>query len=171
VNGYLAETVEELNLAAVGFRFSTSSFPGLARIPSVVGPFNYFDLRATLSQTMWILRRGGITAPPRRIFEPASSLRGMRDLVVLAVGGAYLQVIAGAARVQSARAQLDTANVLYQQTSQQRGVGLVAQIDVNRSRVQMLSQQQRLVSLVNDLASRRSTWPALPACRPPIGTT
>jgi outer membrane protein TolC len=73
----------------------------------------------------------------------------------LAVGGAYLQVIAAQARVESARAQLETANALYQQTSQQRGVGLVAQIDVNRSQVQALTQRQRLVSLENDLAKQK----------------
>jgi outer membrane protein TolC len=78
-----------------------------------------------------------------------------RDLVVLGVGGAYLQVAAAAARVQSARAQLKTANVLYQQTSQQHNVGLVAQIDVNRSRVQMLTQRQRVLSLENDLAKQK----------------
>src|SRR5439155_8936903 len=83
------------------------------------------------------------------------SARDAQDLVVFAVSGAYLQVIAAAARAQSARAQLETAKALYQQTSQQRGVGLVAQIDVNRSRVQMLTQQQRLVSLENDLAKQK----------------
>ena len=41
------------------------------------------------------------------------------------LGGAYLQVIAAAARVDAARAQLDTANALYKQTSDQRSVGLV----------------------------------------------
>jgi outer membrane protein TolC len=39
--------------------------------------------------------------------------------------------------------------------TQQRAVGLVAQIDVNRSRVQMLTQQQRLTSLENDLAKQK----------------
>jgi outer membrane protein TolC len=34
-------------------------------------------------------------------------------------------------------------------------VGLVAQIDVNRSQVQVLTQQQRLVSLQNDLAKQK----------------
>ena len=36
--------------------------------------------------------------------------------MVLAVGGAYLQVIAAQARVESARAQMDTAKALYEQT-------------------------------------------------------
>jgi outer membrane protein TolC len=78
-----------------------------------------------------------------------------KDLVVLVVGGAYLQVIAARARVESARAQLATANALYDQTAQQRAVGLVAQIDVNRSQVQALTQQQRLASLQNDFAKQK----------------
>ena len=49
----------------------------------------------------------------------------------------------------------DTANALYRQLSQQRAVGLVAQIDVNRSQVQMLTQRQRLVSVENDLAKQK----------------
>jgi len=78
-----------------------------------------------------------------------------KDLVVLAVGGAYLQVIAARARVESAKAQLDTATALYNQTAQQRSVGLLAQIDVNRSQVQMLTQKQRLASLQNDLSKQK----------------
>src|SRR5437667_1097976 len=78
-----------------------------------------------------------------------------RALTVLAVGGAYLQVIAASARVQAARAQLETANALYKQTAEQRSVGLVAQIDVNRSQVQVLTQQQRLVSLQNDFSKQK----------------
>jgi outer membrane protein TolC len=83
------------------------------------------------------------------------SLEDARDLTVLAVGGAYLQVIAAAARIDAARAQLETASALYKQTSDQRAVGLVAQIDVNRSEVQVLTQQQRLTSLQNDLSKQK----------------
>jgi outer membrane protein TolC len=74
---------------------------------------------------------------------------------VLAVGGAYLDVIAARARVESARAQLETANALFRQTTEQRSVGLLAQIDVNKSQVQALTQQQRLASLQNDLAKQK----------------
>jgi len=155
VNGNLSETVQQLNLQASGLRFNVPQFAGFS-IPRVVGPFNYFDLRATLSQTVvdmtaWNNRRSAA----ENLHASEFSARDARDLVVLAIGGAYLQVIAAAARVQSARAQLDTANALYQQTSQQRAVGLVAQLDVNRSRVQVLTQQQRLESLGNDLAKQK----------------
>src|SRR5215467_10134450 len=155
VNGNLSEVVQQINLAASGLRFNSPAFAGFA-VPTVVGPFNYFDLRATLTQTVvdvtaWNNRRSAA----ENVHASQASARDARDLVVLAVGGAYLQVIAAAARVRSARAQLDTANSLFQQAFQQHGAGLVAQIDVNRSQVQMLTQQQRVASLENDLSRQR----------------
>ena len=151
VNGYLSETVEQVDLAASGLHFKLPPSLGLS-IPSVVGPFNYFDLRATLTQTVADMTAwNNYRSAKENLRANQLSGKDARDLVVLAVGGAYLQVIAAAARVNSARAQLETANALYQQTAQQRSVGLVAQIDVNRSRIQMLTEQQRLASLQNDL--------------------
>lgn len=154
IHGSLSETVQEIDLKAEGLRFS-SPFPGFG-IPTIVGPFNYFDLRAHLTQTVADMtelnnyRSAKETLRANQFFAQDS-----KDLVVLAVGGAYLQVIAAKARVESAKAQLDTANALYQQTAQQRSVGLVAQIDVNKSEVQMLTEKQRLSSLQNDLAKQK----------------
>jgi outer membrane protein TolC len=78
-----------------------------------------------------------------------------RDLVVLAVGGSYLQVIAAQAKLNSARAQLETADALYQQTLEQRRAGVIAQTDVNRSQIQALTERQRLLTLENDLAKQK----------------
>lgn len=154
VSGNLTETVEQLNLQAVGLRFR-SPIPGFS-IPSVAGPFNLFELRANLSQTVADATAWNNYRSAREELRAVQlSAKDARELVVVAVSGAYLQVIATAARVQSARAQLNTASTLLQQTSQRRAVGLAAQIDVNRSRVQMLTQQQRLVSLENDLAKQK----------------
>ena len=153
INGSLSETVEQLNTRALGIQIPPiAGFPA----PGVVGPFNFFDLRATLTQTLVDLTaRNNYRSSKESLRASEFSAQDARDLVVLGVGGAYVQVIAAAARVKSARAQLDTANAIYQQVSQQRGVGLVAQIDVNRSRVEMLTQQQRLVTLQNDLAKQK----------------
>jgi len=154
LNASLSETVQQLNLRASGFRFS-SPLPGFS-IPSVVGPFNFFDLRATLSQTVLDLTTlNNYRAARENLRASELSAEDAGDLIVLAVGGAYLQVISAKAKVESARAQLDTANTLLKQTSDQRAVGLVAQVDVNRSQVQALTQQQRLFSLENDLAKQK----------------
>jgi outer membrane protein TolC len=165
LNGNVSEVVEQVNLRALGVRFGSPA-PGLS-IPSVVGPFNYFDLRVRLSQTVGDLTAwNNYRAAAENVRANEMTSKDARDLVVLAVGGAYLQVIAAKARVESARAQLTTANALYQQTLQQRGVGLVAQIDVNRSQVQALTQQQRLVSLQNDLAKQKINLARLTGLQP-----
>lgn len=154
VSGSLSETVQQTDLRAAGFRIS-SPIPAFG-IPSVVGPFNYFDLRARLTQTVADLTAWNNYRSSRETLRADEFFaQDSKDLVVLAVGGAYLQVIAARARVESAKAQLETANALYQQTAQQRSVGLLAQIDVNKSQVQMLTEKQRLASLQNDLAKQK----------------
>ncbi len=154
VSSSLSETVQQTDLRAAGLRIS-SPIGGFG-IPSVVGPFNYFDLRARLTQTVADLTALNNYRSARETFHADEFFaQDSKDLVVLAVGGAYLEVIAARARVDSAKAQLETANALYEQTAQQRSVGLLAQIDVNKSQVQMLTQKQRLASLQNDLAKQK----------------
>ena len=154
LNGSVSETYETENLKALGFRFNFP-IPGFI-FPTLIGPFNYLDARASLSQNIVDLtalnnyRSAAAVSRSNQL-----SALDAKDLVVLAVGGTYLQVLAAKARVDSARAQVDTANALYQQTLQQRSVGLVAQIDVDHSQVEALTEQQRLLSLENDLAKQK----------------
>lgn len=143
----------KLDLAAQGL----GSIPNLGPLlPSVIGPFHYFDLRATLTQTVADMTALNNYRSSKEIVRANQySALDARDLVVFAVGGAYLQAIAAAARVESVRAQLETATALYSQNSQKRSVGVLAQTDVNRSQVQALTQQERLLSLQNDLAKQK----------------
>jgi outer membrane protein TolC len=57
--------------------------------------------------------------------------------------------------VKSAHAQFDSADALYKQNLQKRNVGLVAQVDVDRSQIEALAQQQRVISLENELAKQK----------------
>lgn len=152
INGDFQETDETVNLAALGLRFTVQGFT----IPTIVGPFNYMDLRARLTQTVAdFTALNNYRASQETLRAAQLSAQDARDLVVLATGGAYLQVIAAKARVQSAQAQLDTANAVYMQTQQQFQFGKAPQIDVNRSQVEVLTQRQRLVSLQNDVAKQK----------------
>jgi len=78
-----------------------------------------------------------------------------RDLIVLAVGGAYLQVTAAKARLAAEQVQVEAANALYQQSVQQVGQGVLAKVDADKNQVQLLTEQQRLVSLQNDFAKQK----------------
>jgi outer membrane protein TolC len=152
VSGDFSETEETVNLAALGVRFNAPGFS----IPAVVGPFNYMDLRARLTQTVAdFTALNNYRAAQETLRATQLSAQDARDLVVLATGGVYLQVIAAKARVQSAQAQLETANAVYQQTQMLLQFGKVPQIDVNRSQVEVLTRRQRLVSLQNDVAKQK----------------
>lgn len=149
LNASLSETVQQTNLRALGLHFDLP-VPGFVP-PTIVGPFNYFDVRASLSQTVFDLTaRNNYLATKEITRANELSVDDAHDLIVLAVGGTYLQVIAARSRIDAARAQLATAEALYKQTSEQRAAGVVSQIDLNRSQIQLLTQQQRLVSLEND---------------------
>jgi len=149
LNSSISETVQQTDLQALGVRFN---FPisGFSP-PTIVGPFNFFDVRATLSQTVVDLTaRNNYLAAKEISRANKLSAADARDLVTLAVGATYLQIISAKARIDAARAQLETADVLYKQTTQQRAAGIVAQTDLNRSQIQLLTQRQRLISLEND---------------------
>jgi outer membrane protein TolC len=75
-------------------------------------------------------------------------------------------VIAAGARVDAARTQLTTATTLYEQDIQRLKFGKIAQIDVNRSRVAMLLDQERLITLQNQLAKQKITLARLTGLPP-----
>ena len=150
----LTAAVRQINLAAQGFEFG-GSFQGF-EIPDVVGPFHFVDFRGRLSQTVFDLTSLNNYRAARETARAAElSADDARDLVVLAVGGTYLQVQAARERVEAARTQVETANALYEQAAQRRAVGLLAQVDVDRSQIQSLTQQQRLAVLQSDLAKQK----------------
>jgi outer membrane protein TolC len=152
LNGTINENVQTTDLQVFGFRFS---FAGFA-IPTVIGPFNYIDLRAHLSQTFLDLTAINNYRASRDVADANRySAQDARELIVLAVGGAYLQTIAARARMASEEAQLNSANAGYDQSKQQNEQGLIAKVDADRSEVQALTHQQRLLSLKNDLAKQK----------------
>jgi outer membrane protein TolC len=154
INGNLGETVEQTDLAALGLRISVP-LPGF-RIPTIAGPFNYFALQATLSQSLANLTQvDNYRSAQATERASRSNLEDARDLVTLAVGGAYLQVLAAQARVDAAQAQLDTANAVFHQSSEQHGEGILGKLNVDQSQVRALTQQQQIITLRNDLAKQK----------------
>ena len=80
----------------------------------MIGPFAYFDLRATVTQSIADLTAwNNLKAARETVTAQQQSMQDARDVIVLAVGGAYLQTIAAKARVVAAKAQVETAAALY----------------------------------------------------------
>jgi outer membrane protein TolC len=144
VNGHIAETRQELNLAAYGF-------PLPAGIPSIVGPFNVFDARVSVTQPIVDLHAlNDLRAQQHNMAAADHSYKSARDLVILVAANAYLQALAASARADAARAQGETAQALYNQTVNLRQSGIVAGIDVLRADVQLSSERQRVTAAQNE---------------------
>jgi outer membrane protein TolC len=79
------------------------------------------------------------------------------DLVVLAVGYTYLQAIADEARVETAEAQVKTAQALYDQATDQINAGTSPDIDGLRTKVELQTRQQQLIQAKNDFAIQKLT--------------
>ncbi len=149
VSGRTSENVQRINLAAFGIPVSANS-------PTLVGPFSVFDARATVRQSLLdfnALNRLRSAAESERAAR--LSLQDARELVVLVVGNEYLLTLADAARYDTAKAQLTTAETILHRTQDMKASGMVAGLDVLRAQVQMQAQQQRVLAAENQLLRQR----------------
>lgn len=151
-SSYVADS--QVDLAEFGFSFK---FPGVT-IPSVVGPFSYIDSRATVTQNIFDWKAINNThAASEEAKSAQDTYKDARDLVTLAVGYEYLQAIADEARIDTADAQLKTAQSLYDQASDQVKAGTSPAIDGLRAQVEMKTRQQQLIQARNDFAIQKLT--------------
>ena len=135
---------EQVDLVAFGL-----SLPG---IPKVVGPFGYQNARAYVQQTVY--DRPSL----RNLKSAAESLKAARlnaedarNLVVQAVSNAYLNVITDSSRVEAIRAEVATAQALFDRASDEKQAGTVPGIDVLRAEVQLRTEEQRLLAQRNQV--------------------
>jgi outer membrane protein TolC len=148
---YIADS--KINLAEIGF----TGVNGLT-IPPSIGPFSYFDARASLTQTLFDWKSINATRAAGQSLKSASySFKDARDLVVLAVGYCYLQAIADEARIETATAQVKTAQALYDQAADQVSAGTSPEIDGLRTKVELQTRQQQLIQAKNNFAIQKLT--------------
>ena len=155
LNGELREVVQQIDLASFGFRFSAPPGSGF-NIPTIVGPFNYFDLRGALTQKLADVQALRDYRSSRETQRAAGlSVQDARESVVFAVTASYLQVLAASARVDSAIVQVASAKAIYQQAADRFSAGLTARIDMTRSQVELQTQQQRLTAEQAEYAKQK----------------
>ncbi len=162
LSGRVLENAQNQSLAALGFNklFPLLAAPGQSatKLPRVTSAFNYFDARASLSQSIFNFKDlEKERAASEGVRAAQFSLKDARETVVLAVGNAYLEAIAAAARVDTAEAQVKNAQALYDKAEDQQKAGLSPAIDTLRARVELQTRQQQLIVARNDLAKQRLT--------------
>ena len=137
VNGSVTETRRKTNLEAFGFPLGPT-------FPRVVGPYNVFDARVFLQQSVFDLHSiNTVHAESHQVNAARHRYRSARELVVLVTANLYLEGLAADARAKTARAQLETAQALQAQAEDLRRGGIVAGIDVVRAEVRVSTERQR----------------------------
>jgi len=150
ISGNVSDSENQINLAAFGI-----PLPAGLKSP-VVGPFAVFDAHAGMSETLLdfnALNRVRSAAENEKVAK--FTVQDARELVVLAVGNAYLLTLANAARLETAKAQLTTDQTIFHRTEDLKKTGVAAGIDVLRAQVQMQAQQQRVLATQNQYAQQK----------------
>jgi outer membrane protein TolC len=148
----LQEDVQNLSLTALGLKSDVFHLP----VPRVIGPFNYFDARASLTQSLFSFRDiEQERAANERLKSAEYTYKDAREVVVLAVGNAYLLAIANAARIDTTESQVANAQALYNKAVDQQNAGLSPAIDTLRAQVELQTRQQELIAARNDYAKQR----------------
>jgi outer membrane protein TolC len=150
ITGNASEAVNQINLAAFGIPLP----PGLTS--PVVGPFAVFDAHANMSETLLDFNAlNKVRAASENEKAAKLTVQDARELVVLLVGNQYLLTVASAARLETTKAQFNTAQTIFQQTQDLKKAGVAAGIDVLRSQVQMQALQQRVLAAANQYEQQK----------------
>jgi outer membrane protein TolC len=149
---YAAES--KINVDELGF----AGLAALLHIPPSVGPFSYFDARAAVSQSLFDWKSiNAARAASENVKSADYTVLDARDLVILTIGYVYFQAVADEARISTDEAQVETAQTLFNQASDQVNAGTAADIDALRTRVELQTRQQQLIQAKNDFAIQKIT--------------
>ena len=134
-------------------------FAGLATLLHIspsVGPYSYFDARAGVNQNLFDWKSINTARVASQNVKSADyTLLDARDLVILTIGYVYFQAVADEARIATDEAQVETAEALFNQATDQVNVGTAADIDALRTKVELQSRQQQLIEAKNDFAVQK----------------
>jgi outer membrane protein TolC len=138
------ETIIQEDLPAQGIRISG--------FPTMIGPFGYTDLRATLNWSLVDVASLRNYLAARHNFAAAQlSAEDAKELVVLTVGNAYLLALADETRIARVEAQVATAKISLDQAVANHQAGTAPLLDELRARVDYQSLQQQLIVARNAL--------------------
>jgi outer membrane protein TolC len=147
----LSETVAKIDLQAQGI--SAGVFGSIVP-PTTVGPFHYYGALANVSENFSMTSLHNLRQARASADAAEMSAEDARELIILAVGGSYLRVLATQANVLSQEAQVKQAEATFNQAEDRHEAGTTPVIDRNRTFVQFHTEQERLTSFRADLVKQ-----------------
>jgi outer membrane protein TolC len=145
---------EELNLAALGFQPSEVAVFGL-------NPADFpFIVKVHVTQAMLTADQEFFDLPSYELYKGAKREADVVDLdvltsrgdLILAVGEAYLQVLADQTSLSNAQAQELSAKTLFGQATDRRKAGVGTSLDELRAQVEYQQREQATIATDNQLA-------------------
>jgi outer membrane protein TolC len=134
------------------FGLKLPPIPGFPGLPATSGAFGFQDVRVSMTQRIYDSPlQNKYRAGKQAELASAMSTNDARDVVVYAVGTAYFQIVASAARVETSKAQLASARELDRQTGDRVEAQLSPEIDSLRSRVERQTVEQQVVNAINEM--------------------
>lgn len=149
--GYIQDQSETNNLKAFGFRFLSTPILGFT-IPSFVGPFDVFDARLSVNQSIFdfsSIRR--YQASKVAVEAVKADNEGTRDQVTDQVARAYLTGLRAEAAAETAQADVELSEALRKLAQSQKEAGTGTGIEITRAEVQLANDRQRLLVAQNDV--------------------
>ena len=146
------------NASLKEFGLRLPAIPGIPGLPATTGTFGFQDMRVSVTQSIYNSSvRNGFQAEQHAQQASLLSSADARDVVLYAVGTSYFQVVAAAARLETARAQFVSARELDQQTADRVNSQVSPEIDSLRARVERQSAEQQITNAANELEKARLT--------------
>ena len=145
VNGAFSQANVTANLKAQGLDFS--QVPLLSSFNPFIGPFNTFDARAYLQQTLFNFSaiRQYQAARAGHKLSTLEAERARRDTIA-AIAALYYGVLRASAHIEATQANIRLNQSLLELAEHQKDAGTGTAVDVTRAKVQLAQQQQRLLS-------------------------
>jgi outer membrane protein TolC len=150
LDGTLSQQNQTRNLEAFGIKIQVP-LPGF-QFPTLAGPFNVFDVRASVTQSMLdvsAIRR--LQSARTAVAAAAEENQAVQNEVARQGAWLYLAALRAEARVEAAQADVDLARSLADLAANQKAAGTGTGIEVTRAAVQLAQARQQLLIARNDL--------------------
>jgi outer membrane protein TolC len=147
------------NIKAFGFNFASfiPPIPGLNfNFPSLLGPFSLVDVRANVNQSVFdfsSIRR--YQASKVAIEATKADNEGTRDQVTDQVARAYLAALRAQASLDTARANVELSDALVRLAQSQKTAGTGTGIEITRAQVQLANDRQLALVAENEVDRSR----------------
>jgi outer membrane protein TolC len=141
----ISGTAYQMNVTANLSALGLTSLPGYSGMPTFVGPYNRFDARFAMTQSLFNFGSFRRYQATRYGFELAEQQRRLAVQQVTAETAlAYIAVLQASQSVTAAEANVELSQQLLNLAANQRNAGVATGLDVTRAETRLASQQVRL---------------------------